>query len=198
MKFTLKPIWSEFKAFAFKGNMIDLAVAVVIGAAFSGVVNSLVKDIIMPSLSYVTTAASEVKKTAAEVTREATSKIGLKGPSPLTQPAQPAASPPSAAPAPSPSPAAPAPDAEPMAVDFSWKIGRLQIGHFIAELINFMLVAFAVFLLMVKMVGSVAKNVIRHAQPSEPTTKECPECLSVIPYKAKRCCHCTAVLPPNP
>src|SRR5262245_55051340 len=47
-------LWQEFKAFALKGNMIDLAVAVVIGAAFSGVVNSMVKNLIMPIVSYVT------------------------------------------------------------------------------------------------------------------------------------------------
>ena len=52
----LSSLWQEFKAFAFKGNMIDLAVAVVIGAAFGAVINSLVKDIIMPSITYVTTA----------------------------------------------------------------------------------------------------------------------------------------------
>jgi large conductance mechanosensitive channel len=195
MRFTLNPIWSEFKAFAFKGNMIDLAVAVVIGAAFSGVVNSLVKDIIMPSLSYVTTAASEVKKTAGHMGRE----VGLPLRPAQTQPAanQPAAatSASSAAPAPSAGPGQ-APDAQPVAIDFSWKIGRIQIGHFIAELINFMLIAFAVFLLMVKMVGSVARNVVK--SPSEPTTKECPECLSIIPFKARRCSQCTAVLTPNP
>ena len=66
----LKNLWGEFKAFAFKGNMIELAVAVVIGAAFSTVINSLVSDVIMPTVGYVvntaTTAAEKVKDVAAD------------------------------------------------------------------------------------------------------------------------------------
>src|SRR3981081_2206246 len=50
----MKKIWKEFKEFAVKGNAIDLAVGVIIGAAFSGIINSLVKDIIMPPLSLLT------------------------------------------------------------------------------------------------------------------------------------------------
>jgi large conductance mechanosensitive channel len=53
IKIQPKSLWEEFKNFAFKGNLIDLAVAVVIGAAFGAVVNSLVKDIVMPSISYL-------------------------------------------------------------------------------------------------------------------------------------------------
>jgi large conductance mechanosensitive channel len=79
-------------------------------------------------------------------------------------------------------------------VNFSWKVGRFEIGHFIASLINFMIVAFAVFLMMVKLLGSVVKRASLPSQPAEPTTKECPECLSIIPYKARRCSQCTAVL----
>src|SRR3954468_17204889 len=53
IKIQPRTLWEEFKNFAFKGNLIDLAVAVVIGAAFGAVVNSLVKDIVMPSISYL-------------------------------------------------------------------------------------------------------------------------------------------------
>src|ERR1700759_538339 len=80
-------LWQEFKAFAFKGNMIDLAVAVVIGAAFSAVINSLVKDIIMPSLTYVTTAAAEAGNKAAEVAKTTASAVGVTTKPAETQPA---------------------------------------------------------------------------------------------------------------
>ena len=181
MKLSL--LWQEFKAFAFKGNMIDLAVAVVIGAAFGGVINSLVKDIIMPSVSYVTTGAATAAHKAAAVAQ---------GTAPTTAPA-PAGTqaPPTPAPAPAPAPAA----AEGKPVDFSWTIGRIRIGNFIAELLNFLIVAFAVFIIIVKLLGSVMKRVGGTPAPSEPTTKECPFCLSVIPIKARKCAQCTADLP---
>jgi large conductance mechanosensitive channel len=183
-------LWQEFKAFAFKGNMIDLAVAVVIGAAFSGVINALVKDIIMPSISYVTTAASTAAKAATEVAHEAGSKAGLTTkPTDATQPAtEPAATP-------APPPPAAAPPADQRAVDISWTIGRIKIGDFIGELINFILVAFAVFVTIVKLLGSVVKRVGGTPAPSGPTTKECAYCLSVIPIKARKCAFCTADLP---
>ena len=189
---SLSALWQEFKAFAFKGNMIDLAVAVVIGAAFSGVINSLVKDIIMPSITYVTTAAADAGKAVGTVAQQAGSHVGLTS-QPATEPAatQPAAAAPPAAPAAAP-PAAP--DARP--VDISWTIGRIRIGNFVGELINFMLIAFAVFLVIVKLLGSVMKRVGGTPKPSEPTTKECPFCLSVIPIRARKCAACTADLPP--
>ncbi len=95
-------IWSEFKNFAFKGNMIDLAVAVVLGAAFANVINSIVKGIIMPLISYV--------------------DLGKGG------------------------------------GYESWHIGRLQLGFVLAELLNFTLVALAVFIVIVKVVGALLKR----------------------------------------
>lgn len=207
MRGSIKSLWSEFKSFAFKGNMIDLAVAVVIGAAFSGVINSLVKDIIMPSISYVTTAATTVTKAAREVAETTTQSVGLTSkPSTLpadTQPTtRPATEPVVVALAPPPGPpAAAAKRAEPdeeKPVDFSFKIGRLGVGKFIAELLNFAIIAFAVFLIIVKMLGSVMKRVGSTPAPSEPTTKECTECLSVIPLRAKRCANCASVQPQLP
>ena len=194
----LSGLWQEFKAFAFKGNMIDLAIAVVIGAAFSGVINSLVKDIIMPSISYVTTAAATATKAATDAAHQATSKVGLTTEPSTTQPAAEGAPPAQAAappPPPPPPPPAPAKPAEDKPVDFTWTIGRIRIGNFIGELINFVIVAFAIFLLMVKLVGGVVKRMNKPAEPGEPTTKECPFCLSVIPFKAKKCAHCTADMP---
>ncbi|HEX4792215.1 MAG TPA: large-conductance mechanosensitive channel protein MscL, partial [Humisphaera sp.] len=193
----LSKLWQEFKAFAFKGNMIDLAVAVVIGAAFSGVINSLVKDIIMPSITYVTTSAKTAVSTAADVAHNAASAVGVTSkPSetqPTTEPSAPTPAPAAAAAPPAPAP--PAAPAEPKPVDISWTIGRIRIGNFLGELLNFFLIAFAVFMVIVKMLGSVMKRVGGTPAPSEPTTKECPFCLSVIPMKARKCAHCTADLP---
>jgi large conductance mechanosensitive channel len=130
-------LWQDFKAFAFKGNMIDLAVAVVIGGAFGGVVNSLVKNIVMPLVSYV-----------------------LPGPGSYR----------------------------------GWHIGRVEVGAFLAELLNFLVIALAMYLVIVKVLGTV-QRAVGPTDPSEPATKECPLCLSVIPYKARKCAHCTADLP---
>lgn len=125
----------EFKAFAFKGNMIDLAIAVVIGNGFLAVVNSLVKNIIMPTVSYVLPAESHG----------------------------------------------------------SWRLGRVDVGAFAGESFNFLLVALAVFLLIVK-----AREFLRNRgmlpPAAEPTTKPCPMCFSNIPLQARRCPHCTSML----
>jgi len=132
-------LWTEFKNFAFKGNMIDLAVAVVLGAAFSNVINAIVKAIIMPLISYV--------------------DLGKGG------------------------------------GYEAWHIGRLQIGVVLAELLNFTLVALAVFIVIVKLVGALVKRAAAPPPAGEPTTKECPRCLMTIPIKATRCGHCTSDLP---
>lgn len=133
-----RSFWSDFKSFAMKGNMLDLAVAVVIGAAFGGIIKSLVDDIIMPLISYVLPANMEYT---------------------------------------------------------TWTLGKLTIGKFISAVINFLIISFSVFIVLVKVLGGVMKSVEKAPAPSEPTTKECPLCLSVIPLKAVKCSHCTADLP---
>jgi large conductance mechanosensitive channel len=130
-------LWEEFKSFAFKGNMIDLAVAFVVGAAFSGVVKSMVDNIFMPIIGYIPL-----------------SKSGYMG----------------------------------------WHIGHVMVGKFLGDLINFLLIAFVVFIFVVKLMQTLVKRKDEPA-PAEPTTKECPYCLSVIPIKANKCAHCTADLP---
>jgi large conductance mechanosensitive channel len=126
----------EFKSFALKGNMIDLAVGVVIGAAFGKVIDSIVKNVIMPL-------------------------IGSLGKQP----------------------------------DFSKiKLGPILIGNLMNDLLSFLIVALAVFIVIVKLVGSVVRRTSAPA-PSEPVTKECQYCLSTIPIKAVKCAHCTADLP---
>ena len=126
-------MWDEFKAFAFKGNMIDLAVAVVIGGAFGKVIDSLVKNIFMPLISYV-----------------APSKEGYEG----------------------------------------WHIGEVKIGLFLGDIVSFLIVALAVFLVMVK----VLSMLIKKPAPPPPNTKDCPLCLMAIPLAATKCGHCTADL----
>jgi large conductance mechanosensitive channel len=137
-------LWEEFKSFAFKGNMIDLAVAVVIGKAFGDIIAALVKDIIMPLVGYVTSI--------------------LHVPSDYQ----------------------------------TWHLGNFMIGDVLAEILNFLIVAAAVFFVIVKLVGAVmakaAASKVPPTTPAEPTTKECPMCLSVIPFKAKKCAHCTSEL----
>ena len=236
MKMPFSNLWAEFKAFAFQGNMIELAVAVVIGAAFSNVIHAMVTDIINPSIGHVVASVRAVKDETAAVAQTAASKVGLTtrpatGPAtaPATAPAM-AAGPmvptapvvastgglpvdPTVAamaeafreamrsqatpPAPPAPPAAPAPEAV-KAVDFTWVVAGYPIGHFIGELINFVIIAFAIFILIVKLLGGMVKRVGGTPKPGEPTTKECPECLSIIPVRARRCSHCTAVLPADP
>jgi large conductance mechanosensitive channel len=129
-------VWREFKSFALKGNVIDLAVAVVIGNAFGLVVKSLVDNIIMPVLSYVSP-----------------SKGGYR----------------------------------------DWHIGRIGIGAFLGDLVNFLVIAAAMFLIMKKLLERLRlAPFLRVAD--EPTTKKCPLCLSEIPVLACKCAHCTADL----
>ena len=141
----VRDFWKEFRTFAFKGNMIDLAVAVVVGNAFGAVVNALVKNIIMPIVSY---------------------PVGLAGK-----------------------------DGQ-LESYTQWHIGQVEIGPFLAELFHFLIVALAMFLVVVKLFGSMQRLVSRDV--GTPATKECPYCLSTIPYKATKCAHCTADLAANP
>jgi large conductance mechanosensitive channel len=134
----MNSLWQEFKAFVFKGNIIDLAVAVVIGTAFGAVVSSLVKNVIMPTLSYVTPSEEAYR---------------------------------------------------------NWRIGRVEIGVFLGELINFLIIASAVFLVIVKMLGTIMKKAMPAPAAAEPITRECPYCLSMIPIKARKCAHCTSDVP---
>jgi len=143
MKVPLKGLLGEFRSFAFKGNMIDLAVGVVIGAAFGKIIDSIVKNIILPIVSYVP---------------------GLHG------------------------------------GWEHWHFGKIMIGPVLAEILNFVLVAAAVFFVIVKVIGMLAKVAVRkqdEAAAAMPTTKECPKCCSTIPVKAVKCAHCTADLDNN-
>ncbi len=146
-------MWKEFKEFAIKGNAIDLAVGVIIGAAFGLVIGSLVKDIIMPPIGLLTGGLDFSNQF-----------LVLKGAPNGAMFATPA-------------------DAV-KAGAITW-----NYGNFITLLINFLIVAFAIFLI-VKGVNKMK----RPAPTATPVSKECPACAMTIPMKATRCPHCTTEL----
>lgn len=135
----------EFKAFIMKGNVLDLAVGIIIGAAFSKIVSSFVSDVLMPVLSL---ALGKVDFSnlflalngEAYPTLEAAKKAGT---------------------------------------------ATLNYGIFINAVIDFLIVAFAIFML-VKAVNKVQKK----EEAKAPDTKACTECLSTIPLKARKCSQC--------
>ena len=146
-------MFKEFKEFALKGNVLDLAVGIVIGAAFTSIVNSLVADIIMPPIglllgkvdfSNLFVVLSEGKTPGPYATLAAAKAAGAVS---------------------------------------------INIGLFLNALISFVIVAFAVFLL-VKGFNQLRRQ--KEAAPAPVTTKECPRCLSVIPLAASRCPYCTS------
>ncbi|MDQ2693688.1 MAG: large conductance mechanosensitive channel protein MscL [Chloroflexota bacterium] len=127
-------MFKEFREFAIRGNVMDLAVAVIIGAAFGRIVTSLVDNILTPLIGLV---------------------MG--------------------------------------GVDFSalsTQIGEavIQWGMFIQAIIDFIIVAFVIFLIV------RAINRLKRDEPTTPTTKECPHCFTTIPLKAARCPNCTSQL----
>lgn len=129
----------EFKEFAMKGNVLDMAVGIIIGAAFGKIVSSLVSDVVMPPIGVV---------------------LGNV-------------------------------DFSNLAVTLKEKVGEtpavtLRYGAFINTIIDFVIVAFAIFI--------VVKQLNRLKKPEAPTNKDCPRCLMSIPMKATRCGHCSVDL----
>jgi large conductance mechanosensitive channel len=141
----------DFKAFLMRGNVLDLAVAVVIGAAFGAVVTSFVNDLLMPPIGR---ALGHVNFSDLFVSLSGQSYPSLAA-----------------------AKAAGAP--------------TINYGVFVNTVINFVIIAFVVFLLVRGVNRMTAKPA---AAPTAPTTRECPFCASVISIKAKRCPHCTSDL----
>ena len=145
-------MFKEFKEFAVKGRMIDLAVGIIIGVAFSGVVNSLVNDIIMPPIGLLVGNADFsnlfLTLTGGHFQTVAEAKSG--------------------------------------------GAVTLNYGLFVNTLINFLIVAFAVFLL-VKQVNKLKRRLEPEPVPV-PATKECPYCKSKVHIDAVRCPNCTSEL----
>jgi large conductance mechanosensitive channel len=145
----------EFKEFAMRGNVMDMAVGIVIGAAFGTIVKSLVADIIMPPIGLLL-GNVDFANLFIVLKQGAT-----------------------------PGPFAALADAQ--------KAGAvtLNYGLFINTIISFVIVAFAIFLL-IRNINKLKRE--EEAPPEEPTTKECPHCYSTIPIKATRCAFCTSEL----
>lgn len=148
----------EFREFALKGNVVDMAVGIIIGGAFGALVNSLVNDLLMPPLGLLLKGADF-------------SNLFLV----LRDGAQPG---PYAA----------------LATAKSAGAVTLNYGLFVNALIGFLIMAFAVFLL-VRSINRLRNQSEKQAAPAAaPQTKECPFCLSTIPSKAVRCPNCTSQL----
>jgi len=147
-------MWKEFKEFAIKGNAVDLAVGVIIGAAFGAIVQSLVKDILMPPITLLTGGLDFTKKFIVL-------KAGAGGVTNFATPDQAVA-----------------------AGAVTW-----NYGIFITLVVNFLIVAFCIFLVVRAM-----NKMKRPAPDSPPVSKDCPACAMTIPVKAIRCPHCTTEL----
>jgi large conductance mechanosensitive channel len=131
-------MFKGFREFIFRGNVVDLAVAVIIGAAFSNVVNAIVKDLITPL-------------------------IGLAGGKP----------------------------------DFSYlklvvNHTEFPVGDFVNAFISFLIMAAVIYFLVVLPMNKLMDR-IKKGEKVDPDTKTCPECLSAIPAKSRRCMYCTTV-----
>lgn len=134
----MKKFLEEFKAFALKGNVMDMAIGVIVGGAFASIVGSLTDNIINPIIGCFSTG-------------------GLEG----------------------------------------WTItiwkAQLGVGAFIMAVINFLILAFVLFLMLKAMNKAISLRK-KPEEPAAPTTKECPFCKSEINIVATRCPHCTSIL----
>jgi len=134
----------EFKSFAMRGNVVDMAVGIIIGASFGKIISSLVGDVLMPPIGLLVGGMDF-------------SSLGV--------------------------------TIKEAAADHAAVV--IKYGMFINILIDFLIVAFAMFMI-IQAVNRLVKK--PEVMPAGPITKECPDCLMVIPLNAKRCGHCTTVL----
>jgi large conductance mechanosensitive channel len=144
-------MFREFREFAMRGNVVDLAVGIIIGVAFGKIVTSLVNDIIMPPIGLV---VGRVDFTNLFINLSGQSYASL---------------------------------AEAKAAGAP----TINYGVFLNNVIDFVIVAFAIFLL-VRFINRLNRQ--PEAPPKAPTTRECPFCLSSIPLRATRCPQCTSTL----
>ncbi|TMA96784.1 MAG: large conductance mechanosensitive channel protein MscL [Deltaproteobacteria bacterium] len=140
-------MYNEFKTFIMRGNVVDLAVGVIIGAAFGKIITSFVEDVLMPPIGL---ALGKVDFSNLF--------INLSGK-----------------------------DYPSVAAAKQAGAATLNYGIFFNNIINFLIIAFVIFLLI--------KQINRMQEPvAAPATKECPYCLSAVPLKATKCAHCTSEL----
>ena len=152
-------MFKEFKEFAMRGNVFDMAIGIIIGSAFGAISKSLVNDILMPPIGLLLGDVDFVELFLVLKAGETA------GPYATLAAAQ--------------------------------EVGAvtLNYGIFINTVITFLIVAFAAFLL-VRSINRLQKEHEQEeeAPPAEPTTKECPYCITEIPIKAVRCPNCTSEL----
>jgi large conductance mechanosensitive channel len=146
-------MWKEFREFAIKGNILDLAIGVIIGGAFQKVTSSLVNDILMPPLGLL-------------IARVDFSNIFI----PLS-----------------------AKRFATLAEAKAAGVPTINLGLFLNNLLDFLILAFVVYL-VVRQLNRLRKLWAKEEPKKEPSTKECPFCLSKIPAKATRCPQCTSML----
>ncbi|MGN0166371.1 MAG: large conductance mechanosensitive channel protein MscL [Lachnospiraceae bacterium] len=137
----MKSFLNEFKEFALKGNVVSMAVGIIIGGAFQSIVTSLINNIINPIIGCF-------------------NEEGING------------------------------------LKITIWNAELCIGAFIMDVVNFIIMAFVIFLIVKAMNAamSIGKKKAEPEVPAEPTTKVCPYCLSEININAKKCPHCTSEL----
>lgn len=150
----MKKIIEEFKIFIMRGNVLDLAIGVIIGGAFQKIVNSLVNDIIMPLISLITGGINfsnwflALDNSSYTVLSEAQ----------------------------------------------AGGANTLNYGLFLTEVLNFLIMAFVIFMFVKTMNRIAAKRKKAEAEPEPEKTKVCPYCKSEIDIAASRCPHCTSQL----
>lgn len=141
-------MFKEFKEFAMRGSVVDLAVGVIIGAAFGAIVNSAVNDLIMPPIGMLT---GQVDFKDLFVSLNGQTYASLKAAKDAGAPV-------------------------------------IAYGLFLNNVINFLIVAFVIFLMVKQM------NRLRRGEEPTPTTRNCPYCANTIPLEAVRCGFCTSDL----
>ncbi|MFQ5792899.1 MAG: large-conductance mechanosensitive channel protein MscL [Acidobacteriota bacterium] len=145
----------EFKEFAMRGNVVDMAVGIIIGVAFGAIIKSMVADVLMPpiglALGNVDFSNLFIVLKAGKVAAPYAALADAKAAGAVT----------------------------------------INYGVFLNSIISFVIVAFAVFM-VIRNLNKLKRE--EEAPPAEPTTKECPFCVSTIPIKAVRCAHCTVEL----
>jgi len=142
-------MWKEFKKFAMQGSVLDLAIGIIIGAAFGRIVTSFVNDVIMPPIGLLlgkvdfTNLFINLSRTAYKTLEEAKAAGAA----------------------------------------------TINYGVFLMTIVDFLIVAFVIFLVVRQINALKAKPA-----PAQATTKQCPYCLSTVPLKATRCPFCTSGL----
>ena len=142
---------SEFKQFALRGNVVDMAVGIVIGVAFGKIVSSFVSDVLMPPIGLLLGGVDFANLFV---------NLGPENHATLAAAKEAGAA-------------------------------TINYGVFVNTIISFVIVAFAIFM-VIRNLNKLKRK--EEAPPAEPTTKECPFCVSTIPIKAVRCAHCTVEL----